>query len=276
MAHIERGLNDLPKVTLVSSDGARAEVYLHGAHVVSWIPAGGDEHLFLSERSAFASGSAIRGGVPVIFPQFASVGPLPKHGFARNMAWELVSQVDAAARFRLSSSTATEAIWPRAFVAELDVRVGEPSLEIELGVENTGAEDATFTAALHTYLRVADVRETIIRGLAGHRYRDSAAGGATRVDDAEQVTIDGQVDRVYLDVPNPIDVVEPARTTRVSMTGFKDVVVWNPGEKMSAGLADMEPDGYLRMLCIEAAAVGTPIVLAPGERWSGMQRLSSS
>ena len=85
------GVNGLPKVILSNSDGARAEIYLHGAHVTSWLPAGGEEQLYLSAASEFRDGAAIRGGVPVVFPQFSSGGPLPKHGFARNLAWELIS-----------------------------------------------------------------------------------------------------------------------------------------------------------------------------------------
>src|SRR5690348_6301397 len=80
------------KIVLHSADGARADVFPYGAHVTSWMPAGGGGRLFLSERSAFGAGSAIRGGVPVIFPQFASTGPLPKHGFARTMEWRVVER----------------------------------------------------------------------------------------------------------------------------------------------------------------------------------------
>ena len=68
----------------------RPTVYLHGAHVTSWKPARDhDERLFLSERSEFRAGTAIRGGIPVIFPQFAAEGPLPRHGFARTSEWTL-------------------------------------------------------------------------------------------------------------------------------------------------------------------------------------------
>src|SRR5512143_1332013 len=112
------GVNGLPKVILTGSGGSRAEVYLHGAHVTSWIPAGNDERLYLSGASEFRDGAAIRGGVPIVFPQFSSWGLLPKHGFARNQAWELISVGDGSARFQLCESDATHAIWPRAFLAE--------------------------------------------------------------------------------------------------------------------------------------------------------------
>ena len=81
----------LEAIELRAPDGARATLLLHGAHLVSWVPAGADEQLYLSPKSAFATGQAIRGGVPVIFPQFATRGPLQRHGFARGKPWQLVS-----------------------------------------------------------------------------------------------------------------------------------------------------------------------------------------
>src|SRR4030095_7823714 len=82
------GAGGLPKVAGTAADGAPVEVYLHVAHVTSWIPAGERaDRLYLSESSPFAPNVAIRGGVPVCFPQFADQGPLPMHGFARITAW---------------------------------------------------------------------------------------------------------------------------------------------------------------------------------------------
>ena len=58
---------DTPCIRL-HSDGASALVALHGAHVLSWIPADGRERLFLSERATFDGQAAIRGGIPLVFP----------------------------------------------------------------------------------------------------------------------------------------------------------------------------------------------------------------
>src|SRR5512135_835144 len=101
------GVNGLPKVVLANPDGSRAEVYVHGAHVTSWRPVGDEERLYLSPASEFRDGVAIRGGVPVVFPQFSNCGPLPKHGFARNVAWDLIGVSDGLARFQLRDSDAT-------------------------------------------------------------------------------------------------------------------------------------------------------------------------
>ena len=105
---ITPGIGDLPRLELTASDGARAEVYLHGAHIVSWVPANNHELLFLSQASKFRSTEPIRGGIPVVFPQFGTFGPLSLHGFARLMPWEFTG-VDmigeySSARFRLSET----------------------------------------------------------------------------------------------------------------------------------------------------------------------------
>src|SRR5688500_13909346 len=120
---LRQGAGGMPMLALEAPDGARAELYLHGAHVTSWRPAGGDERLYLSAASEFRDGAAIRGGVPVIFPQFAGRGPLPKHGFARTTGWSLVGvergRHAARATLRLSDTASTRAMWPHEFVAEL-------------------------------------------------------------------------------------------------------------------------------------------------------------
>ena len=272
----------MEKVEVVTADGARLEAYRHGAHVTSWRPAGGDERLFLSTRSAFAPGIAIRGGVPVIFPQFAGEGPLPKHGFARVVEWELISVAPAGmnregreALFRLMDSAQTRQIWPHAFDAKLSAVVASASLALELTITNTDAQTITFTAALHTYLRVDDVRDAFVRGLEGASFRDRTASGGRRAQTERDLVVDAGIDRVYLGSTNPIEVRDSKRTTRVSMRGFRDVVVWNPGPAGGAALPDLEPDGYLRMLCVEAAAVGNPVRLQPGERWIGAQILTA-
>jgi len=272
----------MPVVTLRASDGAAADVYLHGAHVTSWRPAPDDEErLFLSARSEFRPGAAIRGGIPVIFPQFAAEGPLPRHGFARTANWRLESTDvtdggDAVATLALSDTPETHAIWSAEFNATLVVRVGGPRLIVALAVENVGAAPFSFTCALHTYLRVRDIGHVEIVGLRGTRYRDLDDSATLRTDDAASLRIGGALDRVYVDAPRALVLREPQRSLGIEMRDFPDVVLWNPGGARASALPDMEPDGHRAMLCVEAAAVQAPVTLATGGRWHGTQTLDTS
>lgn len=270
-----------PLVSLQAADGARADVRHDGAHVTSWRPApDARERLFLSARTALREGVAIRGGIPVVFPQFAAEGPLPRHGFARTMRWTLegeerASDGDAIAQFTLRDSEATRAIWPVAFLATVTVRVGGRRLSVSLEVENAGDQALYFTAALHSYLAVENVADVLLEGLHGQRYRVSGSPGTLVMDDAETLRIEGEIDRVYVDVPCALRLREPTRTLTIGAAGFPDVVVWNPGAARAAALADMEPEGERRMLCVEAAAVQVPVCVDPGARWRGEQQLTA-
>jgi glucose-6-phosphate 1-epimerase len=272
------GEGGMPRVVLAHPRGGRAEVYLHGAHVASWSDANGGEMLFLSRRSKFDPTSAIRGGVPVIFPQFADRGPLPKHGFARTAEWRLVdssaSGDEARAVFRLTESPATREIWNHAFAAEFTAALGD-ALTVTLSIENTGDEPMEFTCALHTYLRVEDIRRTTVAGLAGLRYEDKVEK-RENTQPPGALEIAGETDRIYFSAPDELRVRDDAgdRTIVARKTGFADVVVWNPWSHLAASLPDLEDDDYLRFLCIEAANIGTPVRLAPGERWSGSQTIA--
>lgn len=273
------GVGSLPRLKLASTDGARAEIYAHGAHLTSWVPAGGRERLYLSGAARFAPGVAIRGGVPVIFPQFAGEGPLPRHGFARALLWELVAVTpqgaSVSARFRLVDSAATHAVWAQAFLAELAVTLGGPALEIRLSVTNTGASAFAFTAALHTYLRVDDIAAVRLHGLQGLRYRDTARGGVEGREAQEALAIEGEVDRIYFEAPPRLELAEPAGRLMIESAGFADAVVWNPGAERAAALNDLDAGGWRRFLCVESAAIGVPVRLELGQDWSGVQQLTA-
>ncbi len=269
-----------PIFNLCASDGATATVHAHGAHVTAWVPAGETEsRLFLSERAVFADGVPIRGGVPVIFPQFAGEGPLPKHGFARAAQWSLqraapLADGSAQVVFALTDSTSTRAIWPHAFAATLTVTIGGTALDVRLHVHNTGNSAFRFTAALHTYLSVGDIGQVRVLGLDTLRYRDTADGGAQRQQPAGPLQIAGEVDRNYFETPRLLTLHDGLRQLRIEQDGFDDTVVWNPGAEASKTFKDLAPDDYRRFLCIEAAAIQHPICLEPATEWQGHQRLS--
>jgi glucose-6-phosphate 1-epimerase len=262
-------------VRLTHPSGSTAEVYLHGAHVTSWIPAWSGEALFLSRASRFEPGTAIRGGVPVIFPQFAETGPLPKHGFARTQTWERVDGSDSRLVLRLRENEETRALWPHAFAAELSVELEEGRIAIHLTVTNTDDAPFSFTGALHTYLRVADVHRASVEGLRGVTYRDKVRNGETHVEEDEALRVAGEIDRVYRHAPAQLRVRDEAgsRTILVRSEGFADAVIWNPGARNAASFPDMGAGEEREMLCVEAAQAVEPIHLAPGATWRGAQVL---
>jgi glucose-6-phosphate 1-epimerase len=269
------GSNALSKLRVTNGSGA-AEVYLHGAHVTSWVPAGGEEILFLSKTARWGGDASIRGGIPVIFPQFSGRGPLPKHGFARIEEWQC-SKADTQSpvvTLELRDSAKTRALWPHAFAAALKIALGSRKLSVELSVHNTGDRPFEFTAALHTYLRVGDIGRVRIRGLQGTGFQDEESGWQTRPDTQPEITFPGEIDRVYVDAPASVSVHDDdlKRVLRVTKAGFGDVVVWNPGSRLAAGLSDLG-DEYRQMVCVEAVQAARPVVLQPGGRWQGSQTL---
>lgn len=264
-------------LSIQSKDGAIARIASQGAHLCSWVPAGGTEQLFMSSTSAFQDGVAIRGGVPVVFPQFSNQGTLPKHGFARTSEWKLlhsgqVASGVAEAVYELKENIARLSIWPHVFRAQLRISVAGNSLQLELDIENTGDTNFSFSTALHTYLAVNNIADASLHGLQGLYYRDTVSGADHCLESDAALRIHGETDRIYGAVPATLELHQSHQTTRIHSTGFADAVVWNPGAG-AAKISDLESGGEQRMLCVEAATILRPVSLIPGESWSGSQRL---
>lgn len=257
--------------------GASAVVSRLGAQLLSWITPDGRERLFLSDKAVFDGSVAIRGGVPVCFPQFSDRGELPRHGFVRTREWTVGAQRcgDDYALLTLETADdeATRALWPHAFKLELTVMLEADRIDLELCVANPGEAGFAFTGALHTYLRTIQVEDVALEGLYGHDYRDAADGDRIVRDSGTQLTVDRETDRVYRDVRRPQLLQAGNLSLGIQSQGFPDVVVWNPWVEQCAALSDMPADGWRHMLCVEAAAAERPVVVAPGDEWYGRQTL---
>jgi len=275
------GKNGMSTVLLSHPSGSSADVYLNGAHVTSWIPADGKEVLFMGKTATFSPGDPIRGGIPVVWPQFANLGALPQHGFARKTDWQLAENGDSgddpsSVKLFLTDDHRTRELWPYHFRTELTVTIDDKSLTVQLDAFNTGDEIFSFTAALHTYIAVADIRESAIRGFTGKWYLDKTQGGNETKDEAKKLVISDETDRVYLKAPKKVELEDRGNDRRIEITanGFKDAVVWNPWAEKVTGFIGLDTEDYLRMVCIEAAQIGSPVELKPGTSWSASQTLA--
>lgn len=278
----QTGRGGLEKLTVATANGANAEIYRHGAHVTSWRTAGGREWIFTSEQAQFAEGKAIRGGVPIIFPQFNAFGSGPRHGFARNLPWQLCDAPASADKqnrcvLTLANSDATAAAWDHQFETQFIAEVSDTALRMTLSVRNTDDKPFRFTAALHTYFAVADLAHTRLQGLGGLSYWDNDGSDFSKRQKAEddELTFTGAIDRVYFDCQQPLMLIDGDESLRIESEGFSEVVVWNPGPEAVRDLADMADHEYKKMLCVEAALIDQPVELAPGQVWQGRQILQA-
>ena len=262
----------------ITSPKANAQIYLHGAHVVHFQPIGLAPVLFLSEESGFASGQAIRGGIPICFPWFGGREGHPEspaHGFARTMEWAVESlSVDGDEAIlvilRLESNEATRAEWAHEFVVRCHIFVGM-WLVMLLEVENTGESEMTFEEALHTYFAVEDVREVLVRGLENTGYRDKVDGLASKMQGAEPLRFTGETDRIFENTAAKCEIEDgvTGRRITVNKSGSKTTVVWNPWIEKALKMKDFGDEEWRRMICVETANAGVnAVTIGPGKKHS--------
>ncbi|CAM6088295.1 unnamed protein product [Calypogeia fissa] len=275
---------NMKKICLKEPRGSTAEVQLFGGQVTSWKNEKGEELLFLSNKAVFKPPKAIRGGIPVCFPQFGTRGTLEQHGFARNRTWELeptqpplASNARSAVDLLLRPTDDDLKIWPHNFELRLRVALGSGDLTMTLRVKNMDSKPFSFTFACHTYLSLSDISEVRIEGLETLDYLDSLQDGTRVTEQGDAITFDSEIDRIYLATPSKIAVIdhEKKRTFVLRKDGLPDAVVWNPWEKKAKAMQDFGDEEYKHMVCLEAAAIETPINLKPGEEWRGRQELST-
>ncbi|MEZ5573055.1 MAG: D-hexose-6-phosphate mutarotase [Halioglobus sp.] len=269
-------------ILLTTPGGASAEIYSYGAHLTSWKTASGRQWIFLSSQATFEQGKSIRGGVPVIFPQFSERGPGPRHGFARTSQWQLIEAPSEAvdnARciFQLSSNQATGKIWPHQFTARYQITLSDAALELQLTVINTDSKPFTFSAALHTYFAISALENVTLSGLCGKAFwnNDGSDFDTRHIQQDDVVTLTDAMDRVYFAVPEPLQLADAKDALTIAQSGFDDIVVWNPGREGAKNIGDMADEEYQSMLCVEAAVIDNPVTLKPGEGWVGVQRLTA-
>lgn len=261
--------------TIRTAAGASCSAESSGAQVYSWKPAGDVERLYRSPLSHPGMDTVLRGGVPVIWPQFNAWGPYARHGFARRMNWTAVRETPDALRFNLQESAESLAEWPFAFQLALEAALSDHILRITLIVSNPGSQPFSFSAALHTYLMVQDLAQLRVKGLRQTRFQDWASGAsrANQVAADDELAFAGEVDRIYFSAPRSVTLREPSRSLSIAQTGFQDMVIWNPGPEKAADLKDLPDDDWKKFVCLEAALIDPPISLPPGESWRGAQIL---
>lgn len=243
-----------PVLRLTSGD-AEALVAPLGAQVVSWRHTGREMLWCASQR---LDGKPLRGGIPVCWPWFGahpSDTSQPSHGLVRNRSWEVRKH---------SAGSVVMTIAEGPLTATLDVSLGE-ELRVALTTHNTGIDDVTITAALHTYFAVSDIAQVTVAGLDGASYIDTLDGWS-RKQQRGDLRFGAEVDRIYAvggavlhDGPRCVE-IDSAGTSR-------SLVAWNPWIAKSARLGDMAEGEYRRMVCLETAwAADDSRALAPGEQ----------
>lgn len=266
----------------ISSDRAELLIAQQGAQVLSYQQVGEPPLLWLSDQAIFRQGKSVRAGVPVCWPWFGNLQrnpeavqamyqgtPAPAHGLARTRDWKLlgIKEVGETLRieFELPEARGDLPGWPHDVELKLVVEMGA-DLTLSLTSRNMGNTPVTISQALHSYFAVSDVRQTRVESVDGLGYIETLAGWEQRQQQGA-LTFAGETDRIYLNTPQTLSIVDPHWNRRITLTssGSRSAVIWNPWTERAKELADMADDGWQRMLCIETANVWDDLVeLKPG------------
>ncbi|KAF0927046.1 hypothetical protein E2562_029266 [Oryza meyeriana var. granulata] len=204
---VVRDWNGVEQVVLRSPRGAYARVSLHGGQVLSWRNDRGEELLFTSSKAVFKPPKAMRGGIPICFPQFGNSGTLEQHGFARNRIWALDEEHPPLYQNDNNSKSSVDLIlkpleddlkcWPHCFEYRLRVSLSKDGdLSLVSRVRNVNGKPFSFSFGYHTYLSVSDISEVRIEGLETLDYLDNLSQRERFTEQGDAITFESEVKNV--------------------------------------------------------------------------------
>ncbi|CEG43610.1 aldose 1- [Plasmopara halstedii] len=292
---------ELEFVKLTHPMGSCVEIFKFGAHVKSFHPAMDPtlDILFMSKESFLNGKDPVRGGIPIIFPNFGSAKGLPSHGFARITNWTLSNHENSkdkkkpsVANFTMASSEETLKIWPSDFELTYEVKLYPNQLTTALHVHNKHKETIKFHALLHNYLWVDDARNkgVQVHGLKNVDYYDKVAK-ANKTETRDYIDFKSQTDNVYSNAPDKISVLIKGikfedRTVTIDKAGSisvagksssktkTDVVVWNPWADRAKTMEDFGDEEYKNMVAVEPGRVSVQQELPAGQTYTLKETIS--
>ncbi|KAL0331923.1 UNVERIFIED_CONTAM: putative glucose-6-phosphate 1-epimerase [Sesamum calycinum] len=298
MANVIQEGDGSPRIILSEPIGSTVEVLLYGAQVVSWKNEKREEMLFTTNKALWKPGKPVRGGISICFPQFSNLGSMEQPGFVRNRMWSLDSSPSplppannqSTVDLMLKSTEEDLKSWPHRFELRMRISLSAGKLTVIPRVRNTDSKAFSFTFALCNYLSVSDIRffssltrysscwcvKCVLRAWR-HLTTLIICYKEKGTQQADAITFDGEIDRVYLYTPTKIAVIdhEKKRTFVLRKEGMPDAAVWNPWDKKAKAIPDFGDEDYKTMLCVDSASLETPIALKPCEEWKGRQELTA-
>ncbi|KAL3940269.1 MAG: hypothetical protein SGBAC_005163 [Bacillariaceae sp.] len=270
-----------------SSSGASVQFHEFGATVISFKTSSDRECLFLSRDAKLDGSKAVRGGIPLVFPQFGQPDKsMPQHGFLRNNFWK----VDDSSTYDNESGAGISLTlhlgdvknsrggkWDENtkydVLATFSINVEATKLTTELSITNTAGEKFDFQTLQHTYFRVEhgaayDPTQCYVKGLEGYAVSDKISNEEYTLG-ADPIVLEGNVDRVYSpqsgkDVVSVSIGVGSGKVMKLTASGTCEdsivpvsCVVWNPYKEKAEAMSDFGSDQYVEMICVEPGLLGT-------------------
>jgi galactose mutarotase-like enzyme len=177
-----------PEIVTIASPDLRAQINPFGAELWRLQDAAGRDLLWDGDPAWWT------GRAPLLFPIIGRLPDdrfthqdraheLPKHGFARRRAFEVVRLEPALARLRLAADGQTRAAYPFAFVLEAQFEIAGPELRMTAILHNDGAGPMPATFGFHPAFRwpLPDAGERAAHAIT---FIEAETGPLRRLDEA--------------------------------------------------------------------------------------------
>lgn len=162
-------------IELIGAEGkARAVVVPGRGAIVTELELGGRKVLYLDRATLLDASANVRGGIPILFPSPGKLaddtwkwtkfqGAMKQHGFARNMAWNVVGKSgdNQAARLslELSSNDATLRQFPWAFRFGLTIELRADELVLQCDIDNLDKTRMPCGLGFHPYFDIKEAEK---------------------------------------------------------------------------------------------------------------------
>jgi glucose-6-phosphate 1-epimerase len=166
------------------------------------------------------------------------------------------------------------ALFDYRFTAQLRMTLGR-SAKLELSITNRDKREFSCSWALHSYHPVDALAQARVQGLEGKTYLDNLEGLTEKTQQGDMV-FEGEVDRVFHGVDNPLRI---SGSPEIILThdNCPSVIVWNPGPKNAAAIADIGAGNDQAYICVYRGAVlREQWQLGPGESRLGWLEINSA